>query len=268
MTINANTTIAAVLKQEPAALETIISISPRFTKLRNPVIRKLMAGRTSLAMAAKAGGCKVEDFYNQLKPLGFTIGIEPVPVDAEEKVVPAFVTCLKQEDIVDLDVRPVLDSGKDPLSIILDKIKTIKGGQALKIINSFTPAPLIVLLEKKGFITYTDIINDNLVETYFYKEGGAITVDIDLPGERANGWDEVMARFKNNIETIDVRMLEMPLPMTTILEALEKLPAAGALFVHHKRIPVFLLPELTERKFDYRIKEINEGEVNLLIFKN
>lgn len=59
----------------------------------------------------------------------------------------------------------------------------------------------------------------------------------------------------------------MPLPMLTILEALENLPEDKALFVYHKRIPVFLLPELAERKFDYRIKEISDGEVHLLIFK-
>ena len=77
-----------------------------------------------------------------------------------------------------------------------------------------------------------------------------------------------MERFKDKIETIDVRALEMPLPMTSILGALENLPAETALFVHHKRIPVFLLPELTEREFEYRIKEIHDGEVELLIFKN
>jgi len=54
----------------------------------------------------------------------------------------------------------------------------------------------------------------------------------------------------------------------TILEALETLPADTALYVHHKRIPVFLLTELKERNFDYRIKEVSEGEVYLLIFKN
>ena len=52
-TINANTKIAAVIKQHPEAMEAIISISPRFEKLRNPLLRKLMAGRTSLAMASK-----------------------------------------------------------------------------------------------------------------------------------------------------------------------------------------------------------------------
>jgi hypothetical protein len=65
-----------------------------------------------------------------------------------------------------------------------------------------------------------------------------------------------------------VRHLEMPMPMMTILETLEKLPDDAALYVHHKRIPVFLLTELKERNFDYRIKEVSEGEVYLLIFKN
>jgi uncharacterized protein (DUF2249 family) len=58
----------------------------------------------------------------------------------------------------------------------------------------------------------------------------------------------------------------MPLPMMTILEALDTLAAGTALYVYHKRIPVFLLPELAQRKFDYRIKEISAGEVHLLIF--
>jgi len=56
--------------------------------------------------------------------------------------------------------------------------------------------------------------------------------------------------------------------MLTILDALEKLPSESALFVYHKRIPVFLLPELKDRKFDYRIKEIRDNEVHLLIFKD
>ena len=59
----------------------------------------------------------------------------------------------------------------------------------------------------------------------------------------------------------------MPMPMLTILDELEHLPENMALFVYHKRIPVFLLPELQERKYDYRIKEISDGNVNLLIFK-
>ncbi len=67
---------------------------------------------------------------------------------------------------------------------------------------------------------------------------------------------------------MDVRNLEMPLPMMTILEAIENLPGDYALFVYHKRIPVFLLPELASKGFEYRINEISNGEVHLLIFKD
>jgi len=106
-----------------------------------------------------------------------------------------------------------------------------------------------------------------LVETYFYKKDDAKVV-IDKAENKTEDWDECLQRFQNKIQTIDVRALEMPGPMLTILDALEKLPSDNALFVYHKRIPVFLLPELKDRKFDYRIKEISDNEVHLLIFKD
>lgn len=63
MTINANTKIGAILKRHPAALDVIVGISPKFEKLRNPILRKLMAGRASIAMASKIGGCSVDVFF-------------------------------------------------------------------------------------------------------------------------------------------------------------------------------------------------------------
>lgn len=174
MLINPNTKISALIKQHPAALEAIVSLSPKFEKLRNPVLRKMMAGRASIAMASKAGGVTVNDFFNKLKPLGF------IPEE-------------------------------------------FKPG------NTGGPA----LAEK----------------------------------DPSAGWDEVLDKFKGLMVTVDVRQLEMPGPMMTILESLDNLPADHALFVYHKRIPLFLLPELAERKLEYRAKEISDGEVHLLIFK-
>lgn len=69
------------------------------------------------------------------------------------------------------------------------------------------------------------------------------------------------------MKEIDVRDLEMPLPMLSILEALDQLPADQALYVNHKRIPMFLLPELEDRRFDHRSWEVGEGDVKMLIFK-
>lgn len=270
MQINANTKIAALIKAHPDALEKIIALSPRFTKLRNPILRKVMAGRTSIAMAASLGGCTVENFFTQLTPLGFTIDrLTAAEVEPESITkIPDFLKNLAPERLVELDVRPVIESGKDPLTIIIEKVNSLQDQQVLKLITSFDPAPLKSLLGKKGFASFTETVNAGLVNTYFYKAGVQALVAEKPDPSATVGWDEILQRFSGKLVTVDVRQLEMPLPMHTILEALDSLPAAKALFVYHKRIPVFLLPELQERKLSYRVKEISETEVHLLIYKD
>lgn len=268
MTVTVNTKIAALIKQHPDALETIINLHPKFEKLRNPLLRKIMAGRTSISMASKISGCSVTEFFRQLKPLGFEIDSTVEAAAANEKQIPDFILFIKKHQVIDLDVRPLIASGQDPLAIIIKKVTTIQPGQVLKIVNSFYPEPLILLLEKQGFTAYADVIDDDLVETYFYKEKKAAEIPATKTTDLANDWEGLLKRFESKIEAIDVRAMEMPRPMLTILDALEELPVDTALFVRHKRVPVFLLPELVERKFDYRIKEISEGNVSLLIFKD
>jgi len=107
-----------------------------------------------------------------------------------------------------------------------------------------------------------------LVETYFSKTDIQSDVKLEASPSENEDWEQVISRYENKLQEIDVRHLEMPMPMMTILESLEKLAPDTALYVHHKRIPVFLLTEIKERNFDYRIKEIKDGEVYLLIFKN
>jgi uncharacterized protein (DUF2249 family) len=270
MTINANTKIAALLKQNPGALEAIISISAKFAKLRNPILRKVMAGRTSIEMASRLGGCTVDDFLIKLQPLGFEIDKKTIAVDKneEKKPVPEFLKSIKPDKIVALDVRSVIESGKDPLNIIMQKVKALETGYVLNVINSFEPTPLMYLLGKQGFESYTEIIRDELVHTYFYRKSDKPLVIDDQKNANSEGWDDILRRFNGKLETVDVKELPMPLPMHTILGALETLAEDKALFVYHKRIPVFLLPELEERNFSYRIKEIGDADVQLLIYKD
>ena len=268
MIINANTKISKILKQNPDALEAIISINPKFEKLRNPLLRKLMAARASIGMASKIGGFSVEKFFDKLQPLGFEPDREAAPESNMEKPkLPAFFNSVKPEQIIDFDVRPIIEAGQDPLSSIVAKVKSIPKGGVLKIINTFEPTPLISLLKKQGFESFVDMIDDQLIETYFYKTGDE-ALNINEKENNSEGWDELEKKFEGKMQTVDVRQLEMPQPMMTILDSIEKLPEGNALFVYHKRIPVFLLPELKERKFDYRIKEEAPNEVRLLIFKD
>lgn len=269
MIINADTKIAAILKKDPAALESIISISPKFTKLRNPILRKLMAGRTSLQMAANVAGCTLQDFYDKLSGPNFETAPHTKTTPAVATSTPAFMSVLNATNTIELDVRPVIDAGTDPLNLILETIKTIRPGQALKITNTFEPAPLITLLGKKGFQSHTIVVADSLIETYFYKtNAGNAPVEIPVVQQQGGDWQTLLDQYADDLLYLDVRQLEMPLPMTTILEAVDNLQPGKALFIYHKRIPVFLLPELADRNLDYRIKELVNGEVHMVIYNS
>ena len=278
MLINERTKIAALLKHHPDALETIVTLSPDFKKLRNPVLRALMAGRTTIAMASKIGGCEPADFFKALAPLGFEV--DQSQTAAREEAVPEntpkpeYLQNISPDRLVNFDVRAMLAEGNDPLKSIQQKVKSLNPGAVLVIINNFEPVPLIKLLEKQGFQTYVNFIDQDTIETYFYKitapdSPKAEEVDVSAEEVSTSGdWDILLQQYENRLVEVDVRHLEMPMPMMTILENLEALPQGKALYVHHKRIPVFLLTELKERAFDYRIKEVRDGEVYLLIFKN
>jgi len=278
MLINERTKIAALLKHHPDALETIVTLSPDFKKLRNPVLRALMAGRTTIAMASKIGGCKPVDFFRALAPLGFEV--DQSQTVAQEEAVPEnnpkpeYLQNIPPDRLVNFDVRAMLAEGNDPLKSIQQRVKSLNPGEVLVIINNFEPVPLIKLLEKQGFQTYVNFIDQDTIETYFYKIAAADTskaeeVNVGEEDLSTSGdWAILLRQYENKLVEVDVRHLEMPMPMMTILENLEVLPQGKALYVHHKRIPVFLLTELKEREFDYRIKEVRDGEVYLLIFKS
>ena len=270
MLINSQTKIAALLKHHPDALEAIVTLSPDFKKLRNPILRKLMAGRTSISMASKIGGCRPEDFYEILRPYGFEADTAAEPEESlpGQKPLPDFVKQIEAEQIITLDVRAMLSGGTDPLKHIQQTVKQLLPGQILKIVNTFEPTPLIKLLEKQGFQSYTDLVETDRIETYFSKTDAGADVSTAPIATSGDDWDKLMKSFEDKLQEIDVRHLEMPMPMMMILESLDELPSGTALYVHHKRIPVFLLTELKDRNFDYRIREISESEVYLLIFKN
>lgn len=180
--------------------------------------------------------------------------------------IPELLKTISPGQLVQLDVRPVLAGGTDPFHLIMEKISGLKEGQILEIINTFKPAPLMTVLQKQGFSSYAELINDQLVHTYFYKEpASAPTQSVNEP--EGESWDELMLRFADKLMILDVRELDMPQPMLTILGAVDALQEEQAIFVYHKKLPVFLLPELAERKLRYRINEISPGHVQVLIFR-
>ncbi len=259
MQINANTRLNKLFKYNPDALEAIVSLNGKFEKLRNPFLRKLMAPRTTISMAAKIGGCAITNFFEVLEPLGFTADSEAA---TEEEVAQKRKDLPKVDTAHVLDARPLLSAGEDPLRRIMSLASAIKDNQTFCIINSFEPTPLIDLLSKQGFEAVLVKNGELEFHTYFTR--------ITACGAPANidnkNWNIAEEKFKAHCRFVDVRKMSAPLPMVTILEELKELPNGYALHVHHKRIPVHLFSEIKDRGYDYALREEGANNVHLLIF--
>lgn len=273
MKINGNTKVSKVIKENKEAIEAIVSLNPHFTKLRNPVLRRLLAPRVNLAEAAKIGKCDVEEMLNALVAIGFELEDDLTtekpknkPLENEQKE-----RFLENKKIISLDVRPILAKGEDPFNSLQKALKKLGKEEVLEILIDFEPIPLIRIQEKKGYVTLT-VAEDGVYHTYFKAAATNTSAtplnDIAIQTVSQPEYDELVKTFPGKIVTIDVRDLEMPGPLVKILEAIEKLDDNTGLKIFHKRIPQHLLPELETKKLSTFICPISEGNVMLFITRN
>src|SRR5690554_1491311 len=272
MRINADTRVSELIKENKGSIDALASLAKPLEKLKNPILRKIMASRVTIAEAAKMGSCKIEDFARVLQPLGFEFINTPTEDENVIEGKPSWLEDLPYQNIENFDVREILSVGKDPLKQIIRQFKQIKSGNALCIINTFIPTPLMHLLEKDGVKTYTEQINDKEFHTYFLKplqeKGVTHTSEEKVFMDDQEHFDQLCANFDGKIKEIDVRHLEMPMPMQTILQELPMLAEGQALYVNHKRIPIYLLEELADQDFQVHVRNLEENEVKLLIFRS
>lgn len=273
MKINSHTKISTLIKHNKGAIDAIASLNVHFNKLKNPILRAVLAPRVTIADASRIGKCAIADFFNKLKEIGFEIDPEENYTSSANQSKDEVQTAESLEKFLDnrscesLDVRQMITDNDDPFNLIMSKAKKLETNQAIEIINSFEPIPLIRILQYKGFACRM-IQEGEIYRTYIKKGTSEIsdsTEDSILCTKEE--FDSFQQNFQGKIKTIDVRGLEMPLPMVTILQELEDLQSDNALFVQHKKIPQYLLPELTARGCKTVIYVIEEGNVQLLIHK-
>ncbi|MDX5347459.1 MAG: DUF2249 domain-containing protein [Hymenobacteraceae bacterium] len=266
MKITPATKISTIIKANPAAIEAIASISAHFEKLRNPLLRKILASRVTIADAARIGGAEIAVFFEKLEAIGFeaeytSAAYKEATQVSEETAIP--------QNVVVLDVREALQSGNDPFNEIMEAVEQLEPAQALQLINTFEPTPLISILKKRGYSYLTRQQAPDLFFIYFFKNDKKTQpTPAEAPAQAKEiSFENLLEQYEGKLAEVDVRNLEMPLPMTTILEALPRLQPEQALYVHHRRVPQYLLPQLQERGFAYAVSQLTDNDVKLIIYK-
>ena len=278
MKIDKNTKISELLKINDGFLETVKQIHPKFSKLSNPMLRKALAPRVSIADASRIAGISVNEFLKKLEEQGCEVVYEDEPQNAD------YVTECDLTDRykpVRVDARKMLEQNIDPFDTIHKQLKNLAPGEALEVVLDFIPVPLIQIFGKQGY-KHCTLLKDGIYYTYFYKpfkKPGFFEKikrlfgkekpqrQASATGVKEEDFNTVEERFKGKMKKIDVRDLEMPQPMMTILEQLETLPPDEALFVEHKRIPQFLLPELEKKNYLWTTKKLNDSHTQMIIYK-
>lgn len=256
--------VSDMLSKYPDTLNVLIKISPHFKKLNNKVLRKALASRVTVQQAASIAGVNLNNLLFELnKSINKEINFDDI--NEENKVIqsvekPELIKTLSKEKIIELDVRPIINAGKDPFLDIMNKVKCLKDDEVLLIINSFEPIPLYTVLGEKGFDHYTEK-EDEAFKVYFFKNSSKKNIS-----DKKSESEISLSEFENVIE-LDVRELPPPEPMMKIFEKLSEVNEKTILLVHHHREPLMLYPKLDERGFEAISNKIEENYYKVLIFK-
>lgn len=256
--------VSEVLKKFPETLEVFIEASPHFKKLENKFLRKTLASRVTIQQAATIAGVELTELLYKLNKKIHN-DYREINSDKNElpKVMerPEWLDKISQDKIVELDVRPILNSGRDPFLDIMNKVQELKDDQVLLLINFFEPVPLYTVLGKKGFEHYTEKEEDKF-KVYFFRKETKTQISLDSH----QSLDSVKSEFSKVIE-LDVRELPPPEPMIKILETLSQVDENTLLLVYHHREPLMLYPKLEERGYEAISNKIDENYYKVLIMK-
>src|SRR5690606_31440527 len=271
--ITPNTRISDLISTNGQSIGAIAALSKPLQKLKNPLLRKILASRVTISEAAKIGGCKLSDFKRVLEPLGFSLSLETdenLQLPNRQTVVSEKPVWLNKTGCTYVDVRQSIEEGNDPLREINEHYRKLTAGKILCVVNTFIPSPLITLLEKKGVTTFVEQVDENEYHTYFLKEQAAEKHIQETQISTLN-WEDFQILLQHyqepDIVQLDVRNLPMPRPMEYILNTLPELDNGKVLYVRHRRVPLHLLEEMENYGFVVKLCGISDGDVRLLIHR-
>ena len=167
LTITPETRLSALLEAYPQLEEKLLSMSPQFAKLRNPVLRATIAKIATLRQVAEVGDLPLAEVINTLRAaVGQMCGNYGGPAESDDR--PAWFAADKITRR--LDARPLLAAGEHPLAQVVSESQQLQPGEIYELTTPFLPAPLIDAVKKKGFAAWSVQEEADLYRSYFCKE--------------------------------------------------------------------------------------------------
>ncbi len=152
MDINLHIKVSDLLDEYPQLENTLLELSPAFSKLRNPILRRTVAKVTTLQQAAKVAGVSpilLLETLRQAAGLPIDSSNESIDIEHEQKDKPAWFET--SNITIRFDARPIIESGENPMQEIIRLSKELQNNQIMELTAPFKPVPIMDLLKSKGF---------------------------------------------------------------------------------------------------------------------
>lgn len=152
MDINLHIKVSDLLDAYPHLEGTLLELSPAFSKLRNPILRRTVAKVTTLQQAAKVAGISpilLLETLRQAAGLPINNSNESIDIDNEQKDKPEWFG--EMNITIRFDARPIIESGENPMQEIIRLSKELQNNQIMELTAPFKPVPIMDLLKSKGF---------------------------------------------------------------------------------------------------------------------
>ena len=163
--ITPDTKVGPLLASYPQLEDVLIEISPTYRALKNPLLRRTVARVATLRQVARVGNVAIGALVNQLRA---AVG-QPVT-----DVVEASATASARPDWAHdgqvtqrFDARDLIESGGHPLERVMRDLDRLGSGDVYLLITPFVPAPMIELVEQKGFVAFSNWFGPAVVHSYF-----------------------------------------------------------------------------------------------------
>ena len=163
--ITPQTRIGEFLDNYPELEDLLISLSPAFQKLKNPVLRRTIGRVATFQQVAVVGNIPLETIINSLRKAAGqneTNKIMSTNNNLEEK--PSWFDAASVSET--LDAREMLQAGQHPLAEAIKRTSEMKPGQIFELITPFTPMPLIEKITDKGFSAYVKTVTDTEIHVF------------------------------------------------------------------------------------------------------
>ncbi|HLL14553.1 MAG TPA: DUF2249 domain-containing protein [Pyrinomonadaceae bacterium] len=184
MIVTSDMTVKEALNINEHMLGAFVWLAPEFERLRNPALRKVMAGRVNVEQAARIGRIPLTE---ALYVLNLAAGEDETALTQELIALnPECFNCresnptLKPREILRLqdtdrlvhlvDVMPQAERAEDPQPAILRELNALRSAEEVLLVrHPFDPIPLRDLLERRGYASWAEERRPHEWYIYFFR---------------------------------------------------------------------------------------------------